>query len=932
MKDACKDLKSQPDNASLKQLKSLGNQFVRANELTAQEATVLLLRQPLLYSTRTVVYINTAPPEERHLFLKKLDEIEKLPPGSTDITMKNFQVRYLFRPKWLKDVCLADWMSQYVMVYRSKKTLCDEQPLAHGDTEDDSDTENVVQGRSFKLENGEYARKIAHENHYRIIKSIGYSENVDKEKHYREKLMMYYPFHLPDEADLLNDCSTFSQRYLEVKAIVDKNQKKYEFWRSQLDDARTALQEPADDDGDDEDGNDNGWVAPNIRAADDEDILAGPRQISRVEEDFEFSELVPNFESDEDFSELLNSLNNKQQVFLLEFLSRVKKLLNDSPNLESKEFAFLSGGAGTGKSVLIRCLYQLLIRLFRSHSRNPAMPTVGLTAFTALAARNIGGTTIHSLLGLGFGDESAEVISSKKLCSLRSQLLEMKVLVIDEISLVGAKLFARIDERLRQIMVRDHPFGGVNILAVGDLMQLEPVMDGNVFEVPRGSKYSALTEPLWSMFRIFELTEVMRQSDASWYNLLNRLRFGELSEIDFARLNTLLNADVGAGSLRACYLRKNVDAHKKRCLSSFAGEKVVSKARDRVKVEYGTNIAVSEVVLRVASTMDDTQTGGLFSEIVMALGLPYMITTNVDKLDGLVNGAIGVLTDMTRNSDDYISILWLKFPDEHVGSKVRASLAGKYGPQCRQLLTPIQRIVRRFGLKTRHLKGSTLSQSSNFVVERSQFPLVLASATTIHKTQGKSFDSLELDFQSTRPVAGLHYVGLTRCRTESGNSIVSSVHRNLIAVNEKARSEMYRMRSDACFDQQLFLPYIALESVPWCHRVLFHNIQSLNKNRNFVKSSILYQHCTFVFLLETWLKPTDNDVILEGYNLTRFDWQNQGRRLHAGIVIYANTRNANDASYAEIRVSTTQFIRVLCEDPKINVLVVLQQSKECSGI
>ena len=58
MKDACKDLKSQPDNASLKQLESLGNQFVRANELTAQEATVLLLRQPLLYSTRTVVYLS----------------------------------------------------------------------------------------------------------------------------------------------------------------------------------------------------------------------------------------------------------------------------------------------------------------------------------------------------------------------------------------------------------------------------------------------------------------------------------------------------------------------------------------------------------------------------------------------------------------------------------------------------------------------------------------------------------------------------------------------------------------------------------------------------------------------------------------------------------------------------------------------------------
>ena len=199
--------------------------------------------------------------------------------------------------------------------------------------------------------------------------------------------------------------------------------------------------------------------------------------------------------------------------------------------------------------------------------------------------------------------------------------------------------------------------------------------------------------------------------------------------------------------------------------------------------------------------------------------------------------------------------------------------------------------------------------------------MILASATTIHKTQGKSFDNLELDFQSTKPVPGLHYVGLTRCRTETGNCIVSSLHRNLISVNEKASREMCRMRSEAKFELSLVFPYAAEEADPSSIRIVCHNIQSLRKNGRFVKSSILYRNCTFVFLLETWLKPTDSDIEIESYNLHRFDWCNGSQRMHAGIAIYENINNI-DTVYRETRISTTQFILVRSSDGKVNALVV----------
>ena len=220
------------------------------------------------------------------------------------------------------------------------------------------------------------------------------------------------------------------------------------------------------------------------------------------------------FASEDEYLQMLEVLNEKQQVFHLEILKYERQRLSGCS--QTRLFPFLTGSAGTRKSVLIKCLYQTLIRLFRNHSDTVTSPTVCLAAYTALAAKNIVGTTLHSLLGLSFNTDVARgrCISASTLSTYRVKLRQVRVLMIDEISFVGARLFNCIDELLRLIMDVDNFFGGITVICIGDLLQLEPVQDSCIFEVPKG-QYTAVTETPWRNFCLFELDKVMRQSEKS---------------------------------------------------------------------------------------------------------------------------------------------------------------------------------------------------------------------------------------------------------------------------------------------------------------------------------------------------------------------------------------------------------------------------------
>ena len=245
--------------------------------------------------------------------------------------------------------------------------------------------------------------------------------------------------------------------------------------------------------------------------------------------------LVIKHMSDDDYYALVCSLNEKQRQFFYHVLHSIKTTLCKDDPLR----LFLSGGAGVGKSTVTNGLYEALIRYLNSVAgENPDDVKVVKTAPTGKAAFNIKGNTLHAAFKIpaNRGFEYC-ALDSDRLNTIRTQLKKLKVIFIDEISMVGSGMFNFLNLRLQQIMGNKEPFGGVSLITVGDLFQLKPVFDKWIFENCQMG-YNVLASNIWTeYFTLFELTEIMRQKDDKEFaELLNRLREGKHSEEDIAIL------------------------------------------------------------------------------------------------------------------------------------------------------------------------------------------------------------------------------------------------------------------------------------------------------------------------------------------------------------------------------------------------------------
>jgi len=164
-----------------------------------------------------------------------------------------------------------------------------------------------------------------------------------------------------------------------------------------------------------------------------------------------------------------------------------------------------------------------------------------MLAPTAKAAHNIKGNTIHSTLAIPACQSLKDYkpVNSSRLNTLRCQLGGVKLIYLDEISMVGNTIFnVQINNRLKDIKGSKYDFGGVSIIAIGDLFQLQPVRDGYIFKDLDNSEYSILSPNLWQEhFKMFELHEIMRQRESKVFaEILNRLREGNHRKDDFVKL------------------------------------------------------------------------------------------------------------------------------------------------------------------------------------------------------------------------------------------------------------------------------------------------------------------------------------------------------------------------------------------------------------
>ncbi|GAN07813.1 DNA repair and recombination protein [Mucor ambiguus] len=419
-------------------------------------------------------------------------------------------------------------------------------------------------------------------------------------------------------------------------------------------------------------------------------------------------------------------------------LSDEQKRVFDMVVRERKNI-FFTGSAGTGKSVLLRAIIAKLRSTYGSR--------LAVTASTGIAACNINGCTLHRQVeafgGIGIGAEKAEELAAKVEFNRRSseRWKETAVLIIDEISMVDAELFDKMDYIARRVRHTDAPFGGIQIVVTGDFFQLPPVNKDKV------SKFAFEAES-WraAISRTVLLTQVFRQKDGTFVRILNEMRLGILSEEAISIFRSLSREPAACHDIKPTELyplRHEVDDSNRRRLIELRGEQVEYTA-----IDEGDPRKMQQCIAP--------------ARLHLKLHAQVMLLKNMDT--ELVNGSLGVVVGFVGkgNYTNKEECERLRTPQR---KRDRNSLfaAGKEGDGELDMTVPwpVVKFANDKEMIMEREAWSVALPGGRDVSRRRQIPLMLAWAISIHKSQGQTLDAVRVDLGKVFE-KGQAYVALSR--------------------------------------------------------------------------------------------------------------------------------------------------------------------------
>ncbi|CAJ1385560.1 unnamed protein product [Effrenium voratum] len=363
---------------------------------------------------------------------------------------------------------------------------------------------------------------------------------------------------------------------------------------------------------------------------------------------------------------------------------------------------------------------------------------------TGVAAFNINGVTLHTCCSLPVRNNSygraVDVPPPRgaQLANLKTVWSKAHALFIDELSFMSEDMTQRIDANLRLAREMPHiPFGGIHVVLFGDLYQLPP---------PGGLPIFA--SPLWNLFELCELRGNHRAAkDPEWAALLARVRVGEWTEADVAAIRARVvrernqvrpaPAAVKLYATRAAVAESNATYLQQRVAETSELVHELPAADRYIR----TNLPSSD-----NSWPQAEDTGGMELMLRLATGVRVMLKQNLDVRDGLVNGACGVVKQLEIAGETVLTA-WVDF--EKGAGKQWKEVNGRAEVR-------IQRTTARFAGK------------DGKEVERKQFPLVLAGATTIHKSQAVTHHcGVHARLDASCKQEGQAYVAMSRCPTKA---------------------------------------------------------------------------------------------------------------------------------------------------------------------
>ena len=392
---------------------------------------------------------------------------------------------------------------------------------------------------------------------------------------------------------------------------------------------------------------------------------------------------------------------------------------------ESNKHFFITGKAGTGKSLLLQYL------------RQKTTKEVIVVAPTGVAAINVGGQTIHSLFrippnfiamdSLPFNHNVAEV------------LRHIDMILIDEVSMVRADLMDAIDFRLRQSREDPMPFGGVQVVMFGDLYQLPPIVSDQELQkyfVDNHGGFHFFNANVWQNveFEKYELKDVFRQKDKEFKDLLNAIRVGENSPEIMNAINSRVNAKLPeSGYIHLCS---------------------TNATATRINTEKLNSIAEPEFAFSASITGEMDEKSFPADEVLkLKKGAQVMMLKN-DFDKRWVNGTLATISSVDNGE--------IKVEVDGISYSVAPALW--------------QKIKYNYNRKTKKIEEKVVSSFT-------QYPIRLAWAVTIHKAQGKTFDKIIVDMEGGSFAAGQTYVALSRCTTLDGVFLTNKIYSQDIKVD-----------------------------------------------------------------------------------------------------------------------------------------------------
>jgi ATP-dependent exoDNAse (exonuclease V) alpha subunit len=407
---------------------------------------------------------------------------------------------------------------------------------------------------------------------------------------------------------------------------------------------------------------------------------------------------------------------------------------------------FVTGRAGTGKSTLLTHLAAFMSK------------QLVICAPTGVAALNVGGQTIHSLFRLPIGVIADHEIEQS--AELRKLLGTIETLVIDEVSMVNADLLDAIDRSLRQARARkNEPFGGVQVVLFGDPYQLAPVPGEGDERAYFGDHYRSLwffDATVWNEtdLTIYELSTIHRQHEDEFKRMLTAVRHGAVTAEIAERLNEVGSRPAPTdGVITLATTNSTVTRINATELARLPGRVLTAKAE--ISGEFGGRSYPADEALE------------------LKIGARVMFLRNDTGGEGAqrwVNGSVGTVVKIE-------STVFVELDGER--HEVRPTVWEKF----RYNYSPLTKALRK-----------------DVVAEFTQFPLRLAWAVTIHKSQGKTYDRAIVDLGSRSFAPGQTYVALSRISELDGLYLTRPLRPSDIIVDENVVRFMSRATAIPAID------------------------------------------------------------------------------------------------------------------------------------